>query len=286
MEKGEWDVLREDLMDIYLLLGIITVIIYTIAFYLVFHSIIAIFLIITFWIVTIGPILYGLETEDKKFIAGGVILSIFFGYFFISSGMSSNQPVYLRIFAFIYFNQFWLAPLITLILRAKGVKISLKALGERANVQQKLPESRRTSSGEGREQISPISKSESPESPVCDVCNKKMNWEDGYVLSTNQVATAEAYWEFVFTHRWAIYHEGPSDTGALIALLVHQQAGQSTGWLVCEKCSTLFDFDREVGKKHAQMHSTAPPGGGPANPQLVASAAVNVWKKLYGEYPK
>lgn len=150
MGKGEWDVLREDLMDIYLLLGIITAIIYTIAFYLVFHSIIAIFLIITFWIVTIGPILYGLEKDDKKFIAGGVILSIIFDYFFISSGMSSNQPVYLRIFAFIYFNQFWLVPLITLILRAKGVKISLKALGERANVQQKLPESRRSSSGEGR----------------------------------------------------------------------------------------------------------------------------------------
>lgn len=139
--------------------------------------------------------------------------------------------------------------------------------------------------GAGKVAPHKIHELERSEAPVCDVCNKKMNWEDGYVLSTNQVVTTEAYWEFAFTHQWAYYHDLDPD-GVSLALIVQNQANQSTGWLVCEKCSKLFDFDRELAKKHAKMHSTAPPGSGPANSQLVASVAAKVWKKLYGEYPK
>ena len=123
------------------------------------------------------------------------------------------------------------------------------------------------------------------EEASCDVCDKEMNYKDGYVLSTNQVVTTKAYWKFVLTHQWAYFHELDPDDPTL-AITIERQTNQSTGWLVCEKCSTLFDFDRGVGKNHAQMHSTAPPGNGPANPQLVESAAASVWMELYGKYPQ
>jgi hypothetical protein len=120
--------------------------------------------------------------------------------------------------------------------------------------------------------------------PVCDVCNKSINWSDGYVLSTRQVAASEAYWEFAFTHQWAYAHN-MDPGGATVAMLVQQQAGQSTGWLVCETCSNLFSFDRHTAKELAMRQSSAPPGGGPASVQEVASAAGRAWKKLYGKWP-
>ena len=125
----------------------------------------------------------------------------------------------------------------------------------------------------------------------CDVCNKEMNFEDGYVLSTTQVTTSEAYWEFAFTHQWSYVHSMDPD-GNTIAMLVRQQGGQKTGWLLCESCTRLFNVDRNAAKEYtrsalslADPGKYIPPGGGPANIQAVALAAAKAWKKLYGKPP-
>ncbi len=120
--------------------------------------------------------------------------------------------------------------------------------------------------------------------PVCDICSKNINWSDGYVLSTSQVATSEAYWEFAFTHQWSYTHSMDPD-GDTVAMLTQQQAGQSSGWLICESCSKLFSFDRQIAREHAKRRSSNPPGSGPASVQKVALAAANVWNKLYGKWP-
>lgn len=120
--------------------------------------------------------------------------------------------------------------------------------------------------------------------PVCDVCNKEMNWEEGYVLTTSQVPTSEAYWENAFKGAWSYTH-GMDPEGGTVAMLAQQQAGQTSGWLVCEDCSGLFSFDREQAKIYAKTQNGNPPGSGPAPVDAVAKAAANVWKRLYGSRP-
>ena len=113
--------------------------------------------------------------------------------------------------------------------------------------------------------------------PLCDVCGKEMNWKDGYVLTTKQVPTSEAYWEHV--------KEAMDPSADMLAILVQQQAGQSSGWLVCEGSSSLFSFDRAQAKSYARAQNESPPGAGPAPTESVARAAANVWKRLYGSWP-
>ena len=119
---------------------------------------------------------------------------------------------------------------------------------------------------------------------VCDICNKNMMWDEGYVLTTRQVATTEVYWENTLKGPWS-YTYGMDPNGNVLAMLVRQQAGQSTGWLVCESCSASFSFDRAQAKLYAQAHNGNPPGAGPAPVEAVGRAAANVWKRLYGTWP-
>ena len=82
--------------------------------------------------------------------------------------------------------------------------------------------------------------------PVCDVCNKTMNWEEGYVLTTKQVTTSESYWVSAFKGVWSHAHS-MDPGGDSVGMLVKQQAAQSSGWLVCESCSGNFSL---TGEKH------------------------------------
>jgi hypothetical protein len=119
---------------------------------------------------------------------------------------------------------------------------------------------------------------------VCDVCNATVKRADGYVLSTSQVAAAEAYWEYAFTHQWS-YTQQIDPEGGTVGILVQQQAAQNSGWLLCETCAKLFTFDKAQARELAKRKSSSPPGRGPASVQHVALAAGNAWKKLYGKWP-
>lgn len=115
--------------------------------------------------------------------------------------------------------------------------------------------------------------------PVCDICNNDMRWEDGYVLTTRQVATTEAYWEAALKGVWSATHAMDPE-GDTLPMLVQQQAGQSSGWLICESCSTPFSFDKHQAKAHARAQNGNPPGAGSAPAEAVARAAATVWKRM------
>lgn len=120
--------------------------------------------------------------------------------------------------------------------------------------------------------------------PVCDICNTSIEWEEGYILTTRQVATSESYWESALKGPWS-YMQAMDPTGDSLAMLAQRQAAQSDGWLVCEGCSSKFSFDRAAAKSLAKQQLTKPPGSGPADVSQVAKAAANAWKKLYGSWP-
>ena len=52
--------------------------------------------------------------------------------------------------------------------------------------------------------------------------------------------------------------------GFTVATLARNQARQATGWLVCESCSSLFLFDRELASQYAIQQLSQPPRSGPA----------------------
>lgn len=122
------------------------------------------------------------------------------------------------------------------------------------------------------------------ENPVCDICSKSIVVTESYMLTTEQVASKEAYWEYAFTHSWSYFH-GTDPKGSAIGNLARQQASQSTAWAVCESCSQLFQFDRKKANQYAKLGTSRIPGSGPADLNRVLIAAATVWKKLYGSYP-
>ncbi|HET9912541.1 MAG TPA: hypothetical protein VFQ13_11670 [Anaerolineales bacterium] len=122
-------------------------------------------------------------------------------------------------------------------------------------------------------------------SPVCDVCNNPLDWDQAYVLTTKQVVLSQAYWEFAFRHQWSYVH-GLDPEGAILAGLVQQASAQTTGWAVCESCSRLFNFDRTVARQYALQRMSHIPGSGSVDASAAAQPAAEVWKRLYGSYPQ
>ena len=95
--------------------------------------------------------------------------------------------------------------------------------------------------------------------PKCDVCDAETRFEDGYALTTREVTMSPKYWRFVVE----VVEKDPRSSlfnakeGAF-AQFVREQASQPTGWLVCEKCSGKFQFDKAVAKEYAIKKATPP----------------------------
>ncbi|MHA1687581.1 MAG: hypothetical protein ACTSYD_14455 [Candidatus Heimdallarchaeaceae archaeon] len=120
---------------------------------------------------------------------------------------------------------------------------------------------------------------------VCDVCSNKISWEDGYVLTTKQVVTEVEYWIYAFTHQWS-YTYKMDPKGNTLGMLAVQQNNQSSGWLVCESCSSMFKFNKKKAKKYAKNRNQYPPGSGPADIRETLYAAMIAWKKVFGSDPE
>lgn len=118
---------------------------------------------------------------------------------------------------------------------------------------------------------------------TCDVCSTKLDWKRGYGLTTTQVTTRESYWEFLFTHQGAgLRQQDPR--GDNLAATALKMADQRDTWLVCESCSSLFVFDRDIARQFA-IEGRLPPGLGPASANLVALAAAYAWSKVFDSWP-
>ncbi|MFI6169411.1 hypothetical protein ACIBCN_21705 [Nocardia sp. NPDC051052] len=57
-----------------------------------------------------------------------------------------------------------------------------------------------------------------------------------------------------------------------------------TPWCICEECSELFVFDRDLARKHA-VENTRPLGTGPATVPLAAGYAAAAWQRVHGSWP-
>ena len=112
--------------------------------------------------------------------------------------------------------------------------------------------------------------------PFCDVCNTTIEFSDGYVLNTKQVVGDEAYWKYMLEN-------SPLDE-ELLAMYAQQQAMQSSGWLLCESCSSMFSFDRSAAKSYAKRQSD-PPGSGSVDASVAMAAAARAWRTKHGRFP-
>lgn len=112
---------------------------------------------------------------------------------------------------------------------------------------------------------------------VCDICSRGVNPSDCYALTTRQVATNYKYWLYMLETNTTFDDE-------LLAMAVQQQAIQQSGWLVCESCSDMFDFDKNLARDYARR-MVDPPGSGPVDVQEAAVAAAAAWKAKHGNLP-
>ena len=108
--------------------------------------------------------------------------------------------------------------------------------------------------------------------PVCDVCGLATNPQDGYALTTRQVVLTQAYWQAFFGRVAAQNPKALSSPNAA-AQAILLMARQTTGWLVCEKCSPQFEFDPEVARDCARRR-VDPPGSGSVGREEVLEPAM------------
>jgi hypothetical protein len=103
-----------------------------------------------------------------------------------------------------------------------------------------------------------------------------MEFSDGYALTTEQITCNEQYWAHML--------ERHTFDDELLNLTIQQQAMQRSGWLVCENCSVIFEFDRVQARGDAGRQMN-PAGCGPVDVQQAAAAAARAWRHKYGRLP-
>jgi hypothetical protein len=125
-----------------------------------------------------------------------------------------------------------------------------------------------------------LARSSSSTDPICDICGKRTEFVGSYALTTKQVVATHKYWEFAFSNAFSHIHKMNPSGGDLLKSTIQGMASQSTGWLVCESCSTMFKFDRRIAKDYATRQAN-PPGSGPVDLELATKYAVVVWSAMY-----
>jgi len=118
---------------------------------------------------------------------------------------------------------------------------------------------------------------------VCDICDRKIqNISDGYILNTTEVLSSRSYWRFYFKQVHPEIQREDHE-GNIVPLYVKELAsveGQSHGWLVCNSCSSLFDFDKRLSQGSGVGSKKFPP----ADFKKTLIIAANAWNSVYG-YP-
>ena len=129
----------------------------------------------------------------------------------------------------------------------------------------------------------------------CDICLEPVP-TGGYALTTTQVVTTSAYWEYAFTHQWAyIGRWTPStqflgktiDINEVIQGTARQMSESPTPWLICDSCIQMFTVDKKYCANLADRFSREMPGGwkqitGPANFHEALAAASKAYQIISG----
>jgi len=116
----------------------------------------------------------------------------------------------------------------------------------------------------------------------CDVCGKQINWSDGYILTTKQVVTSFTYWNKIYKKNKQMRID---PNGDMVGANITQLSSQTSGWLICESCSNLFDFNKIQARYYAINQIKSPPGSGPVRVEEVVVPAVKAWQNVYGKWP-
>jgi hypothetical protein len=112
--------------------------------------------------------------------------------------------------------------------------------------------------------------------PLCDICNRNIEFSAGYALTTRQVVGRTEYWAFMLQQ-----HAFDDD---LFGLFIQQQIKQVSGWLVCESCSPMFEFETVQARFDAYRQSD-PAGCGAVELDVAGVPAARAWYKKYGCLP-
>jgi hypothetical protein len=126
---------------------------------------------------------------------------------------------------------------------------------------------------------------------VCDSCSADLERATGYFLTTSEVVQSEAYWTRRFRSIVAMSSELSELVGDSIEFdtsMFEQDllivTGDRTPWCICEECSELFVFDRDLARKHA-VENTRPPGTGPVARSLAVGYAAAAWQRVHRSWP-
>jgi hypothetical protein len=118
-----------------------------------------------------------------------------------------------------------------------------------------------------------------PTTGKCDVCGTAMSRSDGYVITATQALTAPGYWEHFFSWKdlnAQTVSDSQEDKFVGMAVMSMMLSSGSTGWLVCEQCSSRFTFDRDVARQCAES-GCQPRGSGRPAIGDVTSVAKFAW---------
>ncbi|OEU66714.1 MAG: hypothetical protein BA863_03820 [Desulfovibrio sp. S3730MH75] len=84
----------------------------------------------------------------------------------------------------------------------------------------------------------------------CDICGTYVEWSDGYLLTTAEVVLNHSYWEYLFG-AMPVVHASPEEQNDRYIGIVKKCSSDPSGWLVCPKCSNMFNFDRKKARQYA-----------------------------------
>lgn len=117
---------------------------------------------------------------------------------------------------------------------------------------------------------------------LCDCCNAELDPAAGYYIATEDVVRSERYWmkEFAFAKKVL----GDLMAERMFHHRVHLAAGDGSAWSICEDCSELFLFDRDVARSHA-VRKSEPTASGPVNPAGCVLYAAQAWEQVFGHWP-
>src|ERR1017187_1060955 len=126
--------------------------------------------------------------------------------------------------------------------------------------------------------VDPSHQSRSPAAPsasvsnvgTCDVCSAKTRFADAYALTTREVTTSVKYWKYVMKKEEEVFRRGGPE---FLVHFVNRQASSPTGWLVCEECSGMFEFNKAIAREYA-IRETTPPNSGPVDIMEPGTAAL------------
>ena len=119
--------------------------------------------------------------------------------------------------------------------------------------------------------------------PVCDICGKKISGVDdivkSFILTTTEVVENISYWKYVFSKpEWA-----SDNSSILIPHAVLKQASLTTGWWVCQSCSSDYSFNASEAQQRIIESSKNPnvTYGSSKNQAKASEVALKAWDETH-----